>query len=107
MIDEKYNEEEMRLYLLGRVPEHIRAQIELRLLDDPDFRTQLEVAEADLMEDYLEGTLNAEDRRQFDTLFLEVPRRRRDIVLMRGLKTYDTHSFSKARTQIHEQAPSP
>ena len=51
------DENGLRLHLLGELSEAEQAQLEQRLMTDPDFFAQLEVAEDELADDYVRGKL--------------------------------------------------
>lgn len=61
------NKNEIREYLLGRITEAGTLEnIEERLFSDDDFCSQVEIAEEELVHDYVFGKLNPADRKAFD-----------------------------------------
>jgi anti-sigma factor RsiW len=80
-------EDEQRLveYLLGRLPELEREQLEERLFDDEDLDERLLAASDDLIHAYLSGELPPHDRRQFESHFLVAPDHLQRLHFMRRL----------------------
>jgi hypothetical protein len=88
MTTEFPNETVLRQYLLGNLPEHEWEEIEQRLLREDDFASNIEVIEDEIIEDYLQGTLSAEERRAVETHFLCPPERRRKLWFARLLRSH-------------------
>lgn len=79
---------DLRLYLLGDLPEERRELIEQQLLIDRDFLEELEVAEDELIDDYLSGELSEQERLQFEATFPSTPERHNKIQIARTLRDY-------------------
>jgi len=62
--------------------------LEERLLTDDALMEQLSLIEDELIEDYARNALSANDRKQFERLFIKNPRRRRKLMFVRGLRKY-------------------
>src|SRR5262245_30289575 len=77
MRDEILTDALLREYLLGRVDEADRERIENLFLTDSQARDRILVAEQDLIEDYLEDNLNAEDKEVFLWRFGQTPAQQR------------------------------
>src|ERR1700752_3060019 len=60
----------LRRYLLGELTDGERERIEERLLVEVALLDELEAAEDDLIEDFLQGALGAREREGFDLYFL-------------------------------------
>jgi CHAT domain-containing protein len=90
------NEEEMSLhaYLLGGLPLDEQMRLEERLLLDRDYVELLLIVEEELIDDYLQGTLSAHDRAQFETHFLTTPDRRRKLRRAKVLRRYVNNAQS-------------
>ncbi|HEX7331405.1 MAG TPA: CHAT domain-containing protein [Pyrinomonadaceae bacterium] len=58
------------------------------MLKEDKLIEQLSVIEDELIEDYARNALNASDRKQFEHYFLSNPKRRRKLMLVRGLRKY-------------------
>jgi anti-sigma factor RsiW len=74
-------------YLLGRMPEKERVELEGRLFRDEHLDEELLVATDDLIRAYLAGELPEEDRAQFEAHFLASPANREQLALMRDVPT--------------------
>lgn len=80
-----YNEEKLRDFLLGDLSESERAAIEERFLGEEDFSAQVHVVEDELIEAYLRRELSARDHQRFEAAFLTQPRRREQVLVMKGV----------------------
>lgn len=87
----------LRQFLLGALPEAEREAIEDRLLDDGDLFSALVTTEDDLIEEYARGELPPEQRAQMEKGLLSLPTMRRRAELLRTLqvpvRTSDTSLF--------------
>src|SRR5262245_22675175 len=80
-------------YLLGEVPEDERAEIEDAYLSDADAFDELLVAEDELIDAYVRGTLSRKDSELFERNFLSSPTRRERVKTARALMKFaDMHS---------------
>lgn len=80
----------IREYLLGRLdsdPELVES-IDEKILMDPEFSISVEVIEDEIIEEYLEGSLNSEDRRAVERHFLRPPERQRKLKTARLFSRY-------------------
>lgn len=82
------NENLIRSYLLGTLPQARGEELEQRLLTDDDLAEELSLVEEELTEDYARNALNAADREQFEKYYLTTPKRRQKLMLVRGFKKY-------------------
>ena len=84
------NDEEIlrREYLLGRLSEEAREQVEKRLLNDDDFVEELSTTEDALIDDYVFGTLSRTDRKSFKKHFVMNDERRRKMEFAQSLDLY-------------------
>lgn len=71
--------ETLRNYLLGRTTEAMNEEIGVRMIEDPSLSTAIAMAENELVEDYIEGSLTGEDVTLFKRNFL-VNENRHDLV---------------------------
>jgi hypothetical protein len=92
----------LRQYLLGQGSEDERATTEERYFADEQVLDDLELAEEDLIEDYLAGDLSAEDRESFERVYLSTPGHRRRVDLVRRLT-----AISSASTQGAAETTAP
>lgn len=82
------NETDLRQYLLGTLPEAEWDAIERKLLNDVAFGNTVDVAEDEIIEDYLEGRLAAAERRAVENHFLCPPERQRKLWFARLLRSH-------------------
>jgi CHAT domain-containing protein len=81
------SEEIVREYLLGRVSDETTlARLEELLFSDEEFCSRVELAEEDLINDYVIGRLNAGDAESFRTTLAGNSERRFKVELTEGLK---------------------
>ncbi|MEO8436062.1 MAG: hypothetical protein ABI596_14270 [Pyrinomonadaceae bacterium] len=85
MTEQFYNEEKLRSFLFGEMPEAERAAIEVRFLANEDFSEQIQMVEGELIEAYLRGELSPTDHKRFAAAFLTNPRRLERVVVMKGV----------------------
>jgi hypothetical protein len=76
-----------RKFLLGQMDDLEREQIESLFFIDPEVKRTVLLAEADLVEDYLEGALTQSDAAQF-LLHYGYPYQRRKLGIVRSLKEH-------------------
>ena len=82
------NETTLRQYLLGMLPEPEWEEIEQQLLREDDLAGNIEVVEDEIIEDYLQGSLSADERRAVEIHFLQPPERRRKLWFARLLRSH-------------------
>jgi hypothetical protein len=75
-------------FLLGTVDDSEREQIESRLIIDPDTEETILIAEDELVEDYLEGSLSASDAARFLEQYAYGARQRRKLRIAESIKEY-------------------
>lgn len=74
------DDQQFRKFLLGSASEGIELEVGVRLIADEHIAVQLDHAEHELVEDYLDGLLSPEETRLFHENFLVSPRRQ-DLLL--------------------------
>jgi anti-sigma factor RsiW len=79
------NDDALVQYLLGRLPEKERLELQARLFKDDDLDEELLATTDDLVCAYLAGELPEEDRARFETHFLARPENREHLALMKDL----------------------
>ncbi|MEP6900992.1 MAG: hypothetical protein ABJA66_04530 [Actinomycetota bacterium] len=73
-----HNETEIRPFLLGEMPAEARSAFEEKFIADESLFEQISIAEDELIESYLRGTLSPAEKISFEREFLSTePRRRR------------------------------
>jgi len=91
----------VRAYLLGRITDETTLEeIEARLFDDEDFCAQMELAEDEIINDYVLGRLSAEDAASFESTLAYDPERRFKLELTKQLR-------NRARIQDAQLAQHP
>lgn len=78
----------IKCYLLGVLDEPKQHDFEQRLLTDEVFFEELQIAEDDLIDDYLANRLSPSERSQFETHFLASPARQNDLSFSLAFKRY-------------------
>lgn len=89
MLVETHETAEIRKYLLGEIEaEDERRKIEERLMLDDDFFEELSMQEDELIQDYVDDHLSADERRRFEKHFFISEERRQKIEFARALRRY-------------------
>src|SRR5690349_1355746 len=78
----------LRQLLLGKVGDEVRAQIESLFLTDVAMRERVHAAEQDLIEDYLEDSLSADDKELFLLRYASTAEERRKLRITRSIKNW-------------------
>ena len=79
----------LRDYLLGKLEDDVtRSRIELKILSDDEFAIELGTVENNLVEEFLDGELCAEDSEYFVGYFLRSPERKRQLRLTEDLRRF-------------------
>jgi anti-sigma factor RsiW len=94
-------QETIRQYLLGQLPQEDSARLEERLLMDGGFYDELLIAEDELIDLYLRDKLSPTERQSFETHFLSAPERKQKLRFARALHKY----VGLAAESIEEQKP--
>ena len=92
------DEKQIREYLLGRISEQEQEAVEIRLLNDQEFREGIEIAESEMLDDYLNEELSENERLLFEQRFLSTPVGQRRINFARALKQRSAKSADAERT---------
>lgn len=77
-----------RQYLLRNLPDEEAEETELKIISDERLEEELALAEHDLMEDYLDGDLSANETDLFHQNFLVSDERKNELKYIRLLKKY-------------------
>src|SRR5438270_7969513 len=93
------NNQEIREYLLGGLPEEVLRPVEERLLPEDGFIEELRLAEEELIDDYVGGQLSPDERQMFEQHFLSAPERQRQLRFARALSLYVSNSSEKSETE--------
>lgn len=77
----------LKKYLLGTLDdETVQTRIEERLMVDDEFAARVSFVEEELIEEFLDGEMTADERDLFNRVFLAPPERMRQLRLTRGLR---------------------
>lgn len=110
MSEEVNDEEHLREYLLGELKEAEQQALEQRLMADTELFDLLQVAEDELVDDYVSGALTASEEGRFDGFFLSTSERRRKLSFAMALRTYITEKAGVVEVPASEREtakPSP
>lgn len=77
-------EREIRAYLLGKLDPTQHSEIERRKASEPEFAETVEAIEAELVDDYVQGNLRGEEKRQFERRSLDTAEGQRNIEFSRA-----------------------
>lgn len=88
-------QDKIRSYLLGTLSEEAGRGVEERLMTEEAFLEELTLAEGELIEDYLDGQLDAEERAGFEQHFLSTEERRAQLKFTRSLGRYASETKKK------------
>jgi hypothetical protein len=82
--------------LLGTADAAEIEEVELRIIEEEIFANEMNLAETELIEDYLEGTLTAAEGELFEKYFLDSEERREHVQEIKLLKRYSSgpHRFA-------------
>ena len=97
----------LRRYLLGDLPEAEQWQVEESFVVDSAFREHLLIVEDQVIEDYLDETLTEQDRSRFEKYFLATPQQQRRVRIARALRKHvvavtDLNSITPAKDLLPE-----
>src|SRR2546423_1528124 len=81
-------QERIRRYLLGNLPAAEQEEIEKTLLASDEFFEELLVTEDELIDAYLSGGLNTDDRAAFESHFLATPERHDQLRFGRAFENF-------------------
>jgi hypothetical protein len=99
-------EEILRNYLLGNLLPEEQSQVEERLFLDREYFQSLQVAEDDLIDDYVYEELSTAERERFEAYYLSTPDRYEAVRLARALKSYISNNAQAVAPAV-EPAPAP
>lgn len=100
------DEQAIRRYLLDDLSPEERQRLEERLLDDnDDFYEQLQLAEAELADDYVTGDLSDAERARFKETFLSTPGRYEQLRFTELLREHFAGSEPLKKTVTVESRP--
>jgi CHAT domain-containing protein len=84
------DQKQLRDYLLGRLPKLGEEEVEIRLLSDADYSTELDIIAEELIDEHVEGKLPATDLPSFQQYFLRSRIRQEKLDFALALKKCNT-----------------
>lgn len=94
------NEATARKFLLGDIPGDEREQIQELAFEDPDAFSLIQAAQEDLLDDFINDELTAEEKERFQNYFLAQPGRRQDLSIAQALHQYWARDEPRAENVI-------
>jgi CHAT domain-containing protein len=89
-------------YFLGKLSAEEIDSVELQILENPEFAENMEIAETNLIEEYLDGELAINDQKLFEENYLTCEPRLKKVEFLKSVK-----KFAKSQsTTINETMPS-
>ena len=92
-------QERIRRYLLGQLSDGAQEELEQDLLANEELFEELLVSEDELIDEYLGGKLNADERASFEKHFLSTPERHEKLKFGRAFDRYLSSQVSEAPVQ--------
>ena len=86
MKQETLNDALLRKFLLGKVDDAEREQIEILFLVEPETKQRVLVAEQELIEEYLENSLTPADREMFLSVYAQTAEQRQRLRITNSIK---------------------
>jgi hypothetical protein len=80
--------EELWLWLLGLLPEQESRSFEERLVTDSELYQEVFIVEEELIDDYIAGRLSADERKAFESYFMNSPERQEQFRIANALRVY-------------------
>lgn len=80
--------DDLRLWLLGLLPEQDSRSFEERLITDSELYDELFIVEEELIDDYIAGRLSAGEREAFESYFMNSPERQEQFRIANALRVY-------------------
>jgi len=93
-----FSDETLRAYLLGRLGEAERSQLDQRLLTDDSLAERVRLAESQMVDEYAAGELGGAERELLKRKFLTTEARRQNVRLSAALQSYSQSEFETGRT---------
>jgi hypothetical protein len=85
----------LKQFLLGNLPESEAEELGVQIISDADYEEKMTFAEADLIENFLEDSLTAEEKQLFLEHFINCPERLELLEETSLLKKYAQKTFKK------------
>ena len=79
---------DLRLWLLGLLTEQESRSLEERLITESELYEELFIVEEELIDDYIAGRLNVDERAAFESYFMNSPERQEQFRIANALRVY-------------------
>ncbi|NJM52945.1 MAG: hypothetical protein HC846_05840 [Blastocatellia bacterium] len=100
MSEEVKIEVELRKYLLGLLDATQTEEIEKNLVSEEEYFQEIQIVEAEIIQDFVDEKLNREEKTAFEENFIITGERREQINFARALRKFVDE---KPKTQIEEK----
>ena len=80
--------EDLRLWLLGLLPEQESRSLEERLITDSGLYEEVFIVEEELIDDYIADRLSTDERKAFESYFMNSPERQEQFRIANALRVY-------------------
>ena len=98
-------QESVRKYLLGTLDDEIELrQIEESIMLSDEFEDQISIAEDELIEEYLDGELSAQEAENFKAFFLASPQRKEKFGFVNNLRRYSAEHKKQTDVPTEEKS---
>ncbi|MBX7169404.1 MAG: CHAT domain-containing protein [Pyrinomonadaceae bacterium] len=84
----EFDQSKLKQYFLEQLPPQEVEEIELLIISDAQFCKELEASETELLEDYLENSLTAEETKRFESNYLITEERNKKLQFLKSLKQF-------------------
>lgn len=88
MLTNEKAQEDLRLWLLGLLPDQESQSLEERLITDAELYDELFIVEEELIDDYIADRLSADERSAFESYFMNSPERQEQFRIANALRVY-------------------
>ena len=96
----------IRLYLLGKLADGEKEQIEQELLTNDDLFEEILIVEEEMADEYVAGKLGSEERADFERHFLATPERQQNLRFAQALNRYVTAEANREPNSAYIAPPS-
>jgi flagellar biosynthesis GTPase FlhF len=99
-----YNNQTINAYLLGTLPEAEMELFDELSFTDDDFADELKVAEKDLVDAFVQGELDGEKLKHFNTYYLASPLRREKVEFAQTFQTFAEKELAQETVEAEPKA---
>ena len=99
------SEQEMRIYLLGGLSPERQTELAALIHDDAELQEELLALKEELFDQYLAGSLTADEQRYFKTHFLSTESGQQKLHFARLLQNYPVHRVPAPVTPVRSSLP--